>query len=138
MVRKTFSAAWISPALPVTPGRFGPGSAVWHVHSRSGADLRAPASSCGSGTPSARTDLPATKQETLECLNSYLPKLAVTYGAAMATGPGLPMPEFEQATARVADGIDPDLAPHTVPTYRLGSDPIRTRTELEDAFVSAP
>ncbi|HEY9263648.1 MAG TPA: oxygenase MpaB family protein, partial [Mycobacterium sp.] len=133
------------------------------------------------------TDLPSTKQETLDCLKSYLPKLAVTYGTAMATGPGLPMPqsalnwavrdtmppwamgliqhsnpniveraarramvwsiingihvaagpvpEFEQAKARVAGGVDPALAPHTVPTYQLGSDPVRTRTELEDAFA---
>lgn len=133
------------------------------------------------------TDLPSTKQETLDCLKSYLPKLAVTYGTAMATGPGLPMPqsalnwavrdtmppwamgliqhrnpnivertarramvwsiingihvaaspvpEFEQAGARVADGVDPALAPHTVPTYQPGSDPVRTRTELEDAFA---
>ncbi|MBB2989807.1 uncharacterized protein (DUF2236 family) [Mycolicibacterium iranicum] len=133
------------------------------------------------------TDLPATKQETLDCLKSYLPKLAVTYGTAMATGPNLPlpqaalnwavrdtmppwakgliqhrdpnivertarraavwsvinglhaasgaMPEFEQATARVAGGVDPELAPHTLPTYRPGSDPVRTRAELEDAFA---
>lgn len=32
------------------------------------------------------TDLPATKAETLDCLESYLPKLALTHGAAMATG----------------------------------------------------
>ncbi|MCV7152483.1 oxygenase MpaB family protein [Mycolicibacterium pyrenivorans] len=133
------------------------------------------------------TDLPSTKQETLYCLKSYLPKLAVTYGTAMATGPGLPMPqsalnwavrdtmppwamgliqhrnpnivertarramvwsiingihvaagpvpEFAQAKARVADGVDPALAPHTLPTYQPGSDPVRTRTELEDAFA---
>lgn len=133
------------------------------------------------------TDLPATKHETLECLKSYLPKLAVTYGAAMATGPNLPMaqaafnwavrdtmppwakgliqhrdpniiertarratiwslingihvasgavPEFEQAKARVAAGIDPELAPHTMPQYQPGSDPVRSRTELEDAFA---
>lgn len=133
------------------------------------------------------TDLPATKQETLDCLKSYLPKLALTYGAAMATGPNLPLPEsalnwavrdtmpswakgliqhrdpnivertarralvwsiinglrvasgpvpeFEQAKSRVADGVDPDLAPHTVPTHQPGSDPVRTRTELEDAFA---
>ena len=133
------------------------------------------------------TDLPATKQETLDCLKSYLPKLALTYGAAMATGPNLPLPEsalnwavrdtmpswakgliqhrdpnivertarralvwsiinglrvasgpvpeFEQAKSRVADGVDPDLAPYTVPTHQPGSDPVRTRTELEDAFA---
>ena len=39
------------------------------------------------------TDLPSTKAETLECLESYLPRLAVTHGAAMATGPNLPMPQ---------------------------------------------
>ena len=35
------------------------------------------------------TELPATKEETLECLKSYLPKLALTYGAAMSTGQAL-------------------------------------------------
>lgn len=35
------------------------------------------------------TDLPATKAETLDCLHSYLPKLALTYGAAMSTGSNL-------------------------------------------------
>ncbi|MGE0214577.1 oxygenase MpaB family protein [Mycolicibacterium sp.] len=38
------------------------------------------------------TGLPTTKKETLECLHSYLPKLAVTYGTAMATGPNLGLP----------------------------------------------
>ncbi|NKY03816.1 DUF2236 domain-containing protein [Gordonia polyisoprenivorans] len=38
------------------------------------------------------TDLPTTKAETLECLRSYLPRLAVTYGAAMATGTNVPNP----------------------------------------------
>ena len=37
------------------------------------------------------TDLPTTKAETLDCLESYVPKLAVTHGTAVATGPGLPM-----------------------------------------------
>ncbi|MBX7432267.1 DUF2236 domain-containing protein [Mycobacterium sp. Y57] len=133
------------------------------------------------------TDLPATKRETLDCLESYLPRLAVTYGAAMATGSNLPMPqsaidwavrdtmppwaqrliqhrnpnivertarralvwsiingihtasgpvtEFEQAKARVADGVDPALAPHTLPGHRPDSDPIRSRDEVERAFV---
>ncbi|MFD0855381.1 oxygenase MpaB family protein, partial [Actinomadura adrarensis] len=125
------------------------------------------------------TDLPATKQETLDCLKSYLPKLAVTPGKAAQTGPNLkdvktsllngpvmdwavrdtlpnwaarmvmyrppnpavlrarraafkaalnaphvltgPLKEFEQAQARVANGT---TAPHTVPTYELGSDPV--------------
>src|SRR6476659_7521955 len=35
------------------------------------------------------TDLPTTKAETLDCLESYLPKLALTHGAAMFTGPNL-------------------------------------------------
>jgi uncharacterized protein (DUF2236 family) len=35
------------------------------------------------------TDLPATKAETLDCLHSYLPRLALTHGAAMATGSNL-------------------------------------------------
>ncbi len=39
------------------------------------------------------TDLPTTKAETLDCLESYLPRLALTHGAAMATGPNLPMPQ---------------------------------------------
>ena len=39
------------------------------------------------------TDLPTTKAETLDCLHSYLPRLALTHGAAMATGPNLPMPQ---------------------------------------------
>ena len=35
------------------------------------------------------TDLPATKSETLDCLKSYLPRLALTHGAAMMTGQAL-------------------------------------------------
>jgi ER-bound oxygenase mpaB/B'/Rubber oxygenase, catalytic domain len=35
------------------------------------------------------TDLPETKAETLECLESYLPRLALSYGAALSTGPNL-------------------------------------------------
>ena len=35
------------------------------------------------------TNLPATKAETLECLHSYLPRLALTHGAAMMTGANL-------------------------------------------------
>lgn len=35
------------------------------------------------------TDLPATKADTLDCLHSYLPRLALTHGAAMATGPNV-------------------------------------------------
>ena len=132
------------------------------------------------------TDLPATKAETLDCLHSYLPKLAVTPGKAERTGPNLrgaqtgpldnpfmdwairdtlprwaarmvmyqrpnpielrarrsalwtvlnslhavtgPLPEFRQAQARVAGGT---AVPHTEPAYVLGSDPERTREEVE-------
>lgn len=35
------------------------------------------------------TDLPETKAQTLDCLQSYLPKLALTHGAAMSTGAAL-------------------------------------------------
>jgi uncharacterized protein (DUF2236 family) len=35
------------------------------------------------------TDLPTTKAETLDCLRSYLPRLALTHGAALATGAAL-------------------------------------------------
>lgn len=135
------------------------------------------------------TDLPITKAETAECLESYLPRLAVTHGTALATGPGLPtaqsavnwairdtmpkwakqliqhkdpniiertarrtavwtiinglhavqgpIPEFRQALARVADGLDPALAPHTLPTYTAGSDPVRSRDDIEREFASA-
>ncbi|WP_229480947.1 oxygenase MpaB family protein [Mycolicibacterium mageritense] len=133
------------------------------------------------------TDLPATKAETLDCLESYLPKLALTHGAAMATGSNValpqsandwairdtmpkwamqliqhqspniiertarrglvwstinglelaagPIPEFREAQARVAGGLDPALSPHTVPTYVPGSDPVRSRDEVEHSFA---
>lgn len=134
------------------------------------------------------TDLPTTKAETLNCLASYLPRLALTHGASMATGANLPMPqaaidwairdtmprwameliqhkspniiertarrsvvwsiinglefttgptpEFKQARARVAGGVDPDLAPHTWPTYVPGTDPTLSRDEVEKSFAS--
>ncbi|WP_410432336.1 oxygenase MpaB family protein [Mycolicibacterium aichiense] len=132
------------------------------------------------------TDLPSTKAETLDCLRSYLPRLALTHGAAMFTGPNLqnnpdvpqeakffdwairdsmpdwaaqmlgyqpphpveraarraatwaalngthlamdPLPEFQQACRRVADGT---MVDHTEPSYVLGSDPIRSRETVE-------
>ncbi|MGV9800645.1 oxygenase MpaB family protein [Mycobacterium sp. NPDC003449] len=135
------------------------------------------------------TDLPATKAETLDCLQAYLPRLALTHGAAMATGPNValpqsaidwairdtmprwaaqliqhqnpnlvertarrgavwsilnglefaagPIPEFRQARARVADGVDPELAPHTEPAYRSGTDPARTREEVEASLADS-
>ncbi|MFW0787280.1 oxygenase MpaB family protein [Gordonia sp. CPCC 206044] len=38
------------------------------------------------------TDLPATKADTLTCLEEYLPRLALTHGNAMATGANLTNP----------------------------------------------
>jgi uncharacterized protein (DUF2236 family) len=44
------------------------------------------------------TDLPATKAQTLECLRSYLPRLALTHGAALTTGDALAAnPDVPQA-----------------------------------------
>ena len=135
------------------------------------------------------TDLPTTKAETRECLESYLPRLALTHGMAMSTGPNLamphaaidwairdtmprwakqlighrdpnaveriarrtavwgiinglhaaagPAPEWTQAQQRVKAGVDPSLAPHTLPKYRLGDDPVRTRVEVERSFAEA-
>lgn len=132
------------------------------------------------------TDLPGTKAEVAECLESYLPRLAVTHGTAVATGPGLPLaqsainwairdtmprwakqliqhkdpnifeqttrratvwsvinglhlvqgpiPEFQQAQARVASGTD---LPHTLPSYRLGDDEVLSREEVERSFAEA-
>jgi uncharacterized protein (DUF2236 family) len=126
------------------------------------------------------TDLPTTKAETLDCLESYLPRLALTHGAAMATGPNLPLPhsaidwairdtmpkwaaqlvqhtspnivertarrtaiwaainamhtaagptrEFTEAQARVACGT---TVPHTMPTHVPGTDPVRSRDDVE-------
>jgi hypothetical protein len=131
------------------------------------------------------TDLPETKAETLDCLHAYLPKLAVTYGMAMSTGPNFdgsgfgppggefidwairdslprwaaamvmyqapnpverlarraavwsvingihttmgPLPEFRAAQKRVR-GLK---ARPTSPAYVLGSDPERSRAEVE-------
>ena len=130
------------------------------------------------------TDLPTTKADTLECLKSYLPRLAVTHGMAMSTGPNLPMPhsavdwairdtmpkwakelishrdpnivertarraavwsiinglhiaagtapEFRQAQARVKSGT---TVSHTLPTYVIGDDPVRSRDEVEQSFA---
>jgi uncharacterized protein (DUF2236 family) len=131
------------------------------------------------------SDLPATKAETLDCLESYLPRLAVTYGTAMSTGSGIPIPqravdwairdtmpkwaakmvqhtnpnparravrraavgavinglaaltgpipEFEQAQARVRGGT---TVPHTLPAYVRGTDPARSREDVERSFAA--
>lgn len=56
-------------------------------------------------------DLPATKAETLDCLKSYLPKLALTHGAAMATGPNLADDPFAPAAAAAVDWAIRDTMP---------------------------
>jgi uncharacterized protein (DUF2236 family) len=130
------------------------------------------------------TDLPATKADTLDCLTSYLPRLAVTHGTAMNTGSNVsgplaaldwairdtmptwgkqmighrnpnpiertarrsavwsivnglelaagPVAEFRQARARVAAGT---TQPHTLPTHIPGTDPVRSRAEVERTFA---
>jgi uncharacterized protein (DUF2236 family) len=132
------------------------------------------------------TDLPTTKAETLDCLESYLPRLALTHGAAMATGPNLGLPqsaidwairdtmpkwaaqliqhrspnivertarrtvvwttinglhtaagptlEFTQAQARVAGGA---AVAHTAPTHVPGTDPVRSRAEIEGELTTS-
>jgi uncharacterized protein (DUF2236 family) len=57
------------------------------------------------------TDLPATKAETLDCLRSYLPRLALTHGAALATGVALmDNPDVPQAV-KFFDWAIRDLMP---------------------------
>ena len=131
------------------------------------------------------TDLPTTKAETLDCLESYLPRLALTHGAAMATGPNLPaaaergrlgdprhhaevggaagpapITQHRRAHRPAHGGVDghqraahrgtapsPSSArrrpgsqggttvPHTLPTHVPGSDPVRSRAEVEHSFA---
>lgn len=57
------------------------------------------------------TDLPETKAETLECLHSYLPKLAVTYGTAMATGANLATAEMSPPGGEFLDWAIRDTLP---------------------------
>ena len=57
------------------------------------------------------TDLPETKAETLDCLYSYLPKLALTYGAAMATGPNLAAAETQPPGGEFVDWAIRDTLP---------------------------
>ena len=63
------------------------------------------------------TDLPTTKAETLDCLESYLPRLALTHGAAMATGPNLPLPQsaIDWAIRDTMPKWAAQLVQHTVP-----------------------
>lgn len=57
------------------------------------------------------TDLPATKAETLDCLHAYLPRLAITYGAAMATGPNLHGAEIGPPGGELVDWAMRDTLP---------------------------
>ena len=70
------------------------------------------------------TDLPSTKAETLECLHSYLPKLALTYGAAMASeyNSRLLVPEVlvkgdQFAVIRARPSFDEILNRDTIPEW---------------------
>jgi len=57
------------------------------------------------------TDLPVTKAETLECLRSYLPRLALTHGMALSTGPNLARHVDVPAAARFVDWAIRDALP---------------------------
>jgi hypothetical protein len=57
------------------------------------------------------TDLPETKAETLECLESYLPKLAITYGMALSTGPNLDGAGFGPPGSELIDWAIRDTLP---------------------------
>lgn len=57
------------------------------------------------------TDLPETKAETLECLASYLPKLAVTYGMAMSTGRNMRDSDFKLPGGEFVDWAIRDTLP---------------------------
>ena len=54
---------------------------------------------------------------------------SVINGLHVAAGPA---PEFRQARARVESGTS---VPHTLPAYELGDDPVRSRDQVERAFV---
>lgn len=57
------------------------------------------------------TDLPTTKAETLDCLRSYLPRLAVTPGKALSTGPNLRRAETDLFTGPFMDWAVRDTLP---------------------------
>ena len=57
------------------------------------------------------TDLPSTKAETADCLRSYLPRLALTHGAAMSTGANLMSNPDVPATAKFFDWAIRDAMP---------------------------
>lgn len=57
------------------------------------------------------TDLPETKAETLDCLESYLPKLAITYGMAMSTGPNMAGADFSPPGSELIDWAIRDALP---------------------------
>lgn len=57
------------------------------------------------------TNLPATKAETLECLRSHLPRLAMTHGMALSTGPNLARNADVPAAAKFVDWAIRDVLP---------------------------
>lgn len=57
------------------------------------------------------TQLPSTKAETLECLHSYLPRLALTHGMAVSTGPNLARMADVPAAAKFVDWAIRDALP---------------------------
>lgn len=57
------------------------------------------------------TRLPATKAETLECLHSYLPRLGVTHGMALSTGPNLARSADVPTAAKFVDWAIRDALP---------------------------
>lgn len=63
------------------------------------------------GHPLGGTDLPNTKAETLECLRVYLPKLALTYGAVLSTGPSLASAQPGPPSGEFVDWAIRDVLP---------------------------
>lgn len=57
------------------------------------------------------THLPATKAEALDCLHSYLPRLALTHGMALSTGPNLARNAEVPAASKFVDGVIRDALP---------------------------
>jgi len=57
------------------------------------------------------TDLPTTKAETLECLHSQLPRLALTHGMALSTGANLASNSAVPAGAKFVDWAICDALP---------------------------
>ena len=69
------------------------------------------------------TDLPSTKAETLACLESYLPKLALTYGAAMFTGPNISGGDLGPPGGEIIDWAIRDMLPSWAAAMVMHRDP---------------